>query len=161
MLWAAWSLPTRPSATHPTSVAVACGRTPALPIASPVSTAPSGDATTLDVLAEKYEFSEGCLDFVFFDHWKDVYLDDLQRLVDRGLLQPGTIVVADNVGFPGAPKYRTYMKEQNKASGGKPSSTTPRSSIRRHSKIWFWSQSSWAEPHHHYGSARKTIDPML
>jgi catechol O-methyltransferase len=56
--------------------------------------------------------TERCLDFVFLDHWKDVYLDDLQRLVDRGWLHPGTIVVADNVGFPGAPKYRTYMKEQ-------------------------------------------------
>jgi catechol O-methyltransferase len=27
-------------------------------------------------------------------------------------LHPGTIVVADNVGIPGAPKYRAYMKEQ-------------------------------------------------
>jgi catechol O-methyltransferase len=51
------------------------------------------------------------LDFLFLDYWRDVYLDDLQRLADRGWLHPGTIVVADNVGFPGAPKYRTYMKE--------------------------------------------------
>jgi catechol O-methyltransferase len=71
-----------------------------------------GDGTTLEVLAKDYGFTEGCLDFVFLDHWKDVYLDDLQRLVDRGWLHPGTIVVADNVGFPGAPKYRAYMKEQ-------------------------------------------------
>jgi catechol O-methyltransferase len=52
------------------------------------------------------------LDFVFLDHWKNVYLTDLQRLVNRGWLHPGTIVVADNVGIPGAPKYRSYMKEQ-------------------------------------------------
>jgi catechol O-methyltransferase len=52
------------------------------------------------------------LDFVFLDHWKDVYLADLQRLVDRGWLHSGTIVVADNVGIPGAPKYRAYMKEE-------------------------------------------------
>lgn len=70
------------------------------------------DGTTLKVLAKDYGFTEGCLDFVFLDHWKDVYLDDLQRLVGRGWLHPGTIVVADNVGIPGAPKYRAYMKEQ-------------------------------------------------
>jgi len=71
-----------------------------------------GDGTTLEVLAKDYGFTEGCLDFVFLDHWKDVYLSDLRRLVDQGWLHPGTIVVADNVGFPGAPEYRAYMKEQ-------------------------------------------------
>ena len=70
------------------------------------------DGATLEVLAKDHGFTEGCLDFVFLDHWKNVYLTDLQRLVDQGWLHPGTIVVADNVGFPGAPKYRSYMKEQ-------------------------------------------------
>ncbi|MBB5165506.1 O-methyltransferase [Mycobacterium sp. AZCC_0083] len=70
------------------------------------------DATTVEVLAKDYGFTDGCLDFVFLDHWKDVYLADLQRLVSQGWLHPGTIVVADNVGIPGAPKYRAYMKEQ-------------------------------------------------
>jgi catechol O-methyltransferase len=70
------------------------------------------DGMTLEVLAKDYGFTEGCLDFVFLDHWKDVYLDDLQRLVGQGWLHRGTIVVADNVGIPGAPKYRAYMKEQ-------------------------------------------------
>jgi catechol O-methyltransferase len=42
------------------------------------------DGTTLEILAKDYGFTEGCLDFVFLDHWKDVYLDDLQRLVSRG-----------------------------------------------------------------------------
>jgi catechol O-methyltransferase len=27
-------------------------------------------------------------------------------------LHTGSIVVADNVGFPGAPQYRAYMREQ-------------------------------------------------
>jgi catechol O-methyltransferase len=70
------------------------------------------DGTTLEVLAKDHGFTEGCLDFVFLDHWKDVYLDDLQRLVSQDWLHPGTIVVADNVGIPGAPKYRAFMKEQ-------------------------------------------------
>ena len=28
------------------------------------------------------------------------------------MLHPGSIVLADNIKFPGAPDYRTYMKEQ-------------------------------------------------
>src|ERR1700738_3849787 len=70
------------------------------------------DGTTLDVLAKDHGFTEGRLDFVFLDHWKDVYLDDLRRLVGRGWAHPGSIVGADNVGIPGAPKYRAYMKDQ-------------------------------------------------
>src|SRR6201988_4118577 len=64
------------------------------------------DGTTLEVLAKDYGFTEGCLDFVFLDHWKDVYLDDLRRLVDRGWLHPRTTAVADHRGGPGAPQSR-------------------------------------------------------
>ncbi len=37
---------------------------------------------------------------------------DLLSIVERGWLHPGSIVVADNVLVPGAPKYRKYMREQ-------------------------------------------------
>lgn len=70
------------------------------------------DGATLETLARDHGFTDSCLDFVFLDHWKDAYLSDLQLLVDRGWLHPGTIVVADNVRIPGAPKYRAYMKQQ-------------------------------------------------
>jgi catechol O-methyltransferase len=49
---------------------------------------------------------------VFLDHHKDAYVADLQSILDRGWLHPGSIVVADNVRIPGAPKYRAYMAEQ-------------------------------------------------
>ena len=68
--------------------------------------------TTLDALAAEHGFSEGCLDFVFVDHDKNAYLPDLLSILDRGWLHPGAIVVADNVGVPGSPKYRAYMREQ-------------------------------------------------
>jgi len=42
---------------------------------------------------------EGQFDLVFIDHWKDDYLPDLKRLEERGLLSPGAIIVADNVGI--------------------------------------------------------------
>ena len=61
--------------------------------------------------ALKNEISDGAVDFVFLDHDKDVYVPDLKHLLDAGLLRVGSVVVADNVGFPGAPEYRAYMNE--------------------------------------------------
>ena len=46
------------------------------------------------------------------DHDKAAYLPDLERILGRGWLHPGSVVVADNVKVPGSPKYRAYMKEQ-------------------------------------------------
>lgn len=67
---------------------------------------------TLDALANEHGFTPGALDFLFLDHDKDAYLDDLNSIVARGWLRPGAIVVADNVRVPGAPKYREYMRRQ-------------------------------------------------
>ena len=66
---------------------------------------------TLDALAG-HGFSAGNLDFMFVDHDKSSYLTDLQSVLDRGWLHRGSIVVADNVRIPGAPKYREYMNQQ-------------------------------------------------
>ena len=67
---------------------------------------------TLDALATEHGFAPGSLDLLFIDHDKRAYLPDLQSILDRGWLHPGSIAVADNVRIPGAPKYRTYMREQ-------------------------------------------------
>ncbi len=67
---------------------------------------------TLDALANLHGFAFGALGFVFLDHDKDAYLDDLQSILDRGWLHRGAVVVADNVRIPGAPKYREYMRRQ-------------------------------------------------
>lgn len=68
--------------------------------------------TTLEVLQTGHGFGPGTLDLLFIDHDKDAYLPDLLAIVDRGWLHPGAVVVADNVGFPGSPKYRAYMAGQ-------------------------------------------------
>lgn len=67
---------------------------------------------TLDALAAEHGFAADKLDFVFIDHDKDAYLRDLQSILDRGWLRRGSIVVADNIGFPGSPKYRDFMNQQ-------------------------------------------------
>jgi catechol O-methyltransferase len=66
---------------------------------------------TLDALAQS-GFAAGTLDLLFIDHDKSAYLSDLQSILARGWLHTGSIVVADNVRVPGAPKYRAYMREQ-------------------------------------------------
>jgi catechol O-methyltransferase len=67
---------------------------------------------TLDALANEHGFTSRALDFIFIDHDKEAYVDDLKSILGRGWLHPGTIVVADNVRVPGAPKYREYMRRQ-------------------------------------------------
>ena len=66
---------------------------------------------TLRRLRDEHGFAEGSLDLVFIDHDKDAYLPDLQRILGEGWLHPGSVVVADNVLFPGAPAYRSYMRD--------------------------------------------------
>jgi catechol O-methyltransferase len=66
---------------------------------------------TLDALTE-HGFAADKLDFLFIDHDKDAYRPDLQSILDRGWLHRGSIVVADNIGFPGSPKFREFMNQQ-------------------------------------------------
>jgi catechol O-methyltransferase len=67
---------------------------------------------TMDTLEQQHGVTAGTVDFVFLDHDKDAYLPDLERLLRRGWLHPGTVVVADNVRFPGAPEYRAFMSRE-------------------------------------------------
>ncbi|MBV8861893.1 MAG: O-methyltransferase [Mycobacterium sp.] len=85
---------------------------------------------TLDALAG-HGFAAGALDFLFIDHDKAAYLADLQSILDRGWLHTGSIVVADNVKWPGAPKYREYMRQQQ----GKLWSTTEHKTYAEYQSI--------------------------
>ncbi len=68
--------------------------------------------STIDRLRTDHGFGAGAVDFVFVDHDKAAYLPDLERILSERWLHPGSIVVADNVKFPGAPEYRTYLEQQ-------------------------------------------------
>jgi catechol O-methyltransferase len=65
---------------------------------------------TIERLRSEFGFIDGALDFVFVDHDKNAYLPDLQRIEEERWLHPGSVVLADNVKFPGAPKYRAYLQ---------------------------------------------------
>ena len=54
---------------------------------------------------------QGRFDLVFLDHWKHLYKTDLLLMEERGLVGPGTIVVADNVGELFDPdEYLRYVR---------------------------------------------------
>ena len=76
-----------------------------------VGTLGDGGAT-LQRLRSEHGFDDGAVDFVFIDHDKDAYLPDLELILAERWLHPGSIVVADNVKFPGAPEYRAYMESR-------------------------------------------------
>jgi catechol O-methyltransferase len=68
------------------------------------------DGTTIERLRTDHGVGEGSVDLVFVDHDKSAYLPDLERIMDQGWLHPGSVVVADNIRFPGAPDYRDYLR---------------------------------------------------
>uniref|UniRef100_UPI00398F48FC transmembrane O-methyltransferase homolog n=1 Tax=Pristiophorus japonicus TaxID=55135 RepID=UPI00398F48FC len=61
---------------------------------------------------ERFEVDK--FDFVFMNQWKRCYLRDLQLLEDYNLLQEGSIILADNVIFTGAPHFMQYAKSCGK-----------------------------------------------
>ena len=67
--------------------------------------------STIETLKADHGVSAGSVDLVFIDHAKDAYVPDLERIVAQGWLHAGSIVVADNIKFPGAPDYRKLMRE--------------------------------------------------
>jgi catechol O-methyltransferase len=76
-----------------------------------VGTLGDGGAT-IERLRSEFGFTDGAIDFVFIDHDKSAYLSDLKRIMAERWLPPGSIVVADNVKFPGAPEYKAYMQAE-------------------------------------------------
>lgn len=64
-----------------------------------------GRAEDVDLGGLAGRFRGGAADLVFLDHCKECYAPDLRRLEGAGLVAKGTVVVADNVVYPGAPGY--------------------------------------------------------
>ena len=69
-------------------------------------------------------------DLVLLDHWKDEYLPDLKRLEAARLVRPGTVVIADNVGFFRVPDYLEYVR-----NGGRYQSRYVPGSVEYHPQL--------------------------
>lgn len=61
--------------------------------------------TSLNFIKEK-----GPFDLIFIDHLKTLYLSDFKLIQANGGVQKGTVVVGDNIIYPGAPEYLAYFK---------------------------------------------------
>ena len=54
---------------------------------------------------------EAPYDVVFLDHWKSLYRGDMEKILERGLLRPGAVILADNLGpLFGANEYTGWMQ---------------------------------------------------
>ena len=53
---------------------------------------------------------DSAYDFVFIDHWKDLYLSDLKLLEASGLLKKGAWIFADNVVLFNLEDYLDYVR---------------------------------------------------
>ncbi|XP_063313105.1 catechol O-methyltransferase-like [Pelobates fuscus] len=69
------------------------------------------EGSTQDILPKlKTEYAIENIDFVFIDHFKERYKPDTVLLEDLGLLRKGSVLVADNVVYPGAPEFLEYVR---------------------------------------------------
>jgi len=50
------------------------------------------------------------VNFMFLDHYKPAYVTDVKLAEELGLINPGSILVADNVIKPGNPPYLAYVR---------------------------------------------------
>ena len=51
------------------------------------------------------------IDLLFIDHYKPAYTTDLMLCEHLGLVGPDSVIVADNVLFPGNPQYLEYVRK--------------------------------------------------
>ena len=59
---------------------------------------------------EQFVRETGPFDMILIDHDKAAYLSDFKLLDKFGAIQKGTLVIGDNIVFPGAPDYLKYFQ---------------------------------------------------
>lgn len=62
----------------------------------------------LDKLRQSSEVQT--IELMFIDHYKPAYTTDLKLCEQLGMIQPGTVLAADNVIYPGNPPYLEYVR---------------------------------------------------
>jgi catechol O-methyltransferase len=64
--------------------------------------------TSLDKLFKSGEVKQ--IELMFIDHYKPAYTTDLKLCEHLGMIQPGSVLAADNVLYPGNPPYLEYVR---------------------------------------------------
>ncbi|XP_022089251.1 catechol O-methyltransferase-like [Acanthaster planci] len=77
-------------------------------VSNQISIAVGKSSDIIPELRSKYSVDK--LDYVFLDHWNSLFLPDLKLLKKHGLLRKGSVIVADNVLYPGSPDYLQYVE---------------------------------------------------
>ncbi|KAJ5725850.1 uncharacterized protein N7483_007207 [Penicillium malachiteum] len=55
------------------------------------------------------------IEIIFLDHWQELYLSDTWLLEEMNVMKPGvSVMIADNVIFPGAPNFRKWIEASTK-----------------------------------------------
>lgn len=65
---------------------------------------------SLSKLYIESKISAGGVDLLFLDHSEELYAADFKVCEGLGLFKEGSVVVADNVVRPGAPKHRALVR---------------------------------------------------
>ncbi|PIK38756.1 Catechol O-methyltransferase [Apostichopus japonicus] len=69
-----------------------------------------GDAgEVIPTLREKHSVDK--FDFVFIDHHKPLYCRELKHIEAGKYVRRGTVVVGDDLGWPGSPEYDAYIQK--------------------------------------------------
>ncbi|MEE6504336.1 hypothetical protein FKM82_005152 [Ascaphus truei] len=69
------------------------------------------EGSTADFIPQlKTKYEVDTLDFVFLDHWKDRYIIDTKLLEECQLLRKGSVLLADNVVYPGIPDFLEHVR---------------------------------------------------
>ncbi|KAA8648330.1 hypothetical protein EYZ11_005737 [Aspergillus tanneri] len=63
------------------------------------------------------KLTPGGVDVVFFDHWEEFYVPDLKICEELRLLRKGSLAIADNTDYPGAPEYIKYVQSGGQQKG--------------------------------------------
>ncbi|KAI0170764.1 S-adenosyl-L-methionine-dependent methyltransferase [Pestalotiopsis sp. NC0098] len=68
-------------------------------------------AESLKSLVAEGKIVPRSIDAVFFDHWENIYLPDLRLCEELKIIHKGSVIMADNTDFPGAPEYLAYVQK--------------------------------------------------
>ena len=105
---------------------------------------------------------DGSFNLVFLDHWKDLYRTDLELIERSGLINPGSLVVADNVGqLFGAHEYLEYVRSCGRYESENRTATLEYSDIPDAVEVSIFRGGSGRNPERVLNQEREAVLPLV